>query len=324
MNVGIIGCGKIGQKRAESLGDNTLKAVADIHLQSAYDLAMKYEGVKVFSDYKELLKIPEIDIVIVSTVNNMLAPIASDAMRAKKHVLIEKPGAIHHSELDVLILLAEKYNVQVKVGYNLRYHPAINKAIFICREGDIGELMFLTIHYGHGGRLGYNKEWRSNKEISGGGELEDQGVHCIDLAQCILGDLSLISGKIKTYFWDMKVEDNAFLILENEKGNIAQIQVSCTEWRNTFSLEIYGKTGKLKVEGLGGSYGTEKLTLYKMLPEMGIPQITTFEYAQPDNSFEKEFIQFVNFIWFKEEPWSNLKESQKILKIVDEVYECNK
>ncbi len=59
------------------------------------------------------------------------------------------------------------------------------------------------------------------------------------------------------------------LQLENEAGNVAWLQVSCTEWKNLFSFEIYGKRAKLHVEGLSGSYGVERLSYYRMLPEMG-------------------------------------------------------
>ena len=156
MKVGIIGCGLICRKRAESLGDNTLVAVADSDISKAYTLALDYTGVKVFSDYKELLK-EEIDIVVVSTPNNMLAKISLDAINSGKHVLIEKPGAIHYTEFDPLISASNKNNVKVKIGYNLRYHRAINEAISMCNIEKIGEIMFIRAHYGHGGRLGYEK-----------------------------------------------------------------------------------------------------------------------------------------------------------------------
>lgn len=323
MKVGIIGCGNIGQKRAASLGNNELKAVSDINLNKAYEVALDYTGIKVFSDYKEFLK-EDIDIVIVSTTNNVLSKIALDAINSGKHVLIEKPGAIRPEEFDPLISAAKKNNVKVKIGYNLRYHDAINKAIHMYNIGKIGEILFVRGHYGHGGRLGYEKEWRADKSISGGGELIDQGSHLIDLSQCLLGDLYLKSSSVKTYFWDMPVEDNVFMILENDSGKTASLSASCTEWKNTFQFEIYGKYGKLKIEGLGGSYGTEKLTLYEMSPEMGIPEITSWEYPRPDISFEREFMSFVQDIKYDLNGWSGLEESQKILKIIDEIYKRNK
>jgi len=322
MKVGIVGCGLIGQKRADSIGGNTLVAVADTDITKAYYLAMKHTNVKVFSDYKELLK-EDIDIVIVATTNNALATITLDAINAGKHVLIEKPGATHYTQFDPLISAAKKNNVKVKVGYNLRYHIAINEAYHIADIGKIGEIMFIRAHYGHGGRLGYEKEWRADPSISGGGELIDQGSHLIDLSRCFLGDIHLRSSSVKTYFWDMPVEDNAFMILENTDGKIAFLSASCTEWKNTFQFEIYGKFGKLRIDGLGGSYGTEKLTLYEMSPEMGIPEITTWEYHKPDTSFEREFMSFVQAIKYDLDVWSDLEESQKTLKIIDEIYKNN-
>ena len=131
--------------------------------------------------------------------------------------------------------------------------------------------MFVRGRYGHGGRIGYDREWRANPGLSGGGELIDQGVHMIDLSRWFLGDFREIQGYAHTYFWDMPVDDNGFMILRTAKNQTAFLHVSCTEWKNLFSLEIYGRKAKLHIEGLGGSYGLEKLSFYKMLPEMVRP-----------------------------------------------------
>ena len=77
-------------------------------------------------------------------------------------------------------------------------------------QGAIGELMFIRARYGHGGRLGYDKEWRANPLLSGGGELIDQGVHLIDLARWFLGDFTDVQGHAGTYYWNMPVDDNGF------------------------------------------------------------------------------------------------------------------
>ena len=93
------------------------------------------------------------------------------------------------------------------MGFNHRYHPAILKAKEIIVSGDLGELMFIRARYGHGGRLGYEKEWRANPDKSGGGEIIDQGSHLIDLSRMFLGDFNNIKGLAHTFFWDMKVEE---------------------------------------------------------------------------------------------------------------------
>ena len=76
----------------------------------------------------------------------------------------------------------------------------------------------------------------------------------------------------------MPVDDNAFLSLRTAAGQTAWLHASCTEWKNLFSLEIYGRDGKLAIDGLGGSYGVERLTYYQMLPQMGPPETTIWEY----------------------------------------------
>ena len=65
------------------------------------------------------------------------------------------------------------------------------------------------------------------------------------------------------------------------RAQTAPLHVSCTEWKNSFSFEIYGRDGKLHVDGLGGSYGVERLAFYRMLPEMGPPETTIWEYPHP-------------------------------------------
>ena len=89
------------------------------------------------------------------------------------------------------------------------------KAREIFESGVMGELMFIRARYGHGGRIGYDKEWRADPKLSGGGELIDQGIHLIDLAGWFLGEFKKIDGHAETYFWKMPVDDNAFLDLRN-------------------------------------------------------------------------------------------------------------
>ncbi len=324
MNIGIVGCGLIGQKRAASMSTGVLKAVADVSLDRARKLASNYEDVEVFSDWRELVRFEDIDIVIISTTNNWLAPITLGSIEAGKHVLVEKPGAIHFKELDPIIRAEKKNHVKVRVGFNLRCHPAFLKARSIVDSGAIGKLMFIRGRYGHGGRKGYEKEWRANPAISGGGELIDQGIHLIDLSRWFLGDISLVSGSVYTYFWNMPVEDNSFLHLENSSKNVAWLQVSCTEWKNMFSFEIYGENGKLQIDGLGGSYGTERLTFYRMLPQMGPPETTIWEFPSLDSSWQTEFAEFIKSIKSGAEPEPGLKDARAALEIVSKIYEGSK
>ncbi len=319
MNVAIIGCGLIGQKRARALAGAKLVACADIAFDRAQALARQF-GAQAYTDWCEMVARPDVDMVIVATTNNLLAEITLGAVNAGKHVLVEKPAARRASELDAIIAAAQNNRVQVRVGFNHRYHPAFIKAREIFESGALGEMMFVRARYGHGGRIGYDKEWRADPDISGGGELIDQGVHLIDLARWFLGEFVETQGYARTFFWQMPVDDNAFMLLQTAQKQTAFLHVSCTEWKNLFSFEIYGRDAKLDINGLGGSYGVERLTYYKMLPQMGPPETTIWEYPMGDASWQIEFTEFLDDIRLGREPAANLRDARAALEIVEEIY----
>jgi predicted dehydrogenase len=238
--------------------------------------------------------------------------------------LVEKPVGISTQEITNLENVAARKGVLVRAAYNHRYHPACLKAIELWRSGALGHLMFIRGRYGQGGRVGYEKEWRADPKLSGGGELIDQGVHLIDLAGIFLGDFTSVDGHTATYFWEMGVEDNAFISLRNQQGNTAWLQASCTEWKNLFSLELYFRDAKLHWEGLGGSYGIERLYYYKMLPQMGPPETTIFEFPRGDESWKLELNEFFEDIQLGRTPVPGLKEAKAVMQVVEDVYEKRK
>lgn len=320
MRTAIIGCGLIGEKRAKAHPSCHVIVCADLIKERAQSLAGSIPGAEATEDWQAAVKRPDVELVIVSTVHSMLAKISLTAIDAGKHVLVEKPAALNIREIDSVIKKAEEKRVSVKVGFNHRYHPALQKAKEIVDSGALGPLIFIRGRYGHGGRIGYEKEWRANPEISGGGELIDQGIHLIDLSRWFLGDFSEVYGFTPTYYWKMPVEDNVFLSLKTPSEQLAWLHASWTEWKNLFSFEIYGKNGKLQIEGLGGSYGTERLAWYKLLPELGPPETTIWEYPFPDRSFSLEFEEFLSAIKKKREPMGNLYDARAALEIVGKVY----
>ena len=324
LGVAIIGCGLIGHKRAEALTGCRLVACADMVIERAEALVKIWPGAEASTDWRDAVRRSDVDMVIVATTNDALAEVTLEALDAGKHVLVEKPAARSEEEIDPVIRAAEKNNVRVRVGFNHRYHPAFLKAKEIMASGEMGDLMFIRGRYGHGGRVGYEREWRAKKEIAGGGELLDQGIHLIDLARMFLGDFEDVQGFAHTYFWDMDVEDNGFMLLKTPKLQTAFLHVSWTEWKNTFSFEIYGKDAKLHVEGLGGSYGVERLSYYKMLPEMGPPETTIWEYPMGDRSWEVEFAEFLEDIRLGRKPSSNLDDAKSALQIIEKIYEQSK
>lgn len=323
LGVAIIGAGMIGQKRAKALAGARLVACADAIPERAQALARTAPGSTAFADWRAAVASPEVSVVVVSTLHDSLAEIAGAAIAAGRHVLVEKPAARRAIEIEPLIPLAAARRLKVRVGFNHRYHRALRRARTLIEEGALGELMFLRARYGHGGRIGYDREWRADPVRSGGGELIDQGPHLIDLARWFLGDFEEIDGFAHTYFWDMPVDDNAFLLLKTAKKQVAFLHVSCSEWKNTFSLEIYGRLGKIDISGLGGSYGPERITFYRMLPEMGPPETTSWEFPMADDSWAVEFSEFLDDIRLDRAPAAGLADAAAVLHIIERIYESS-
>ncbi len=329
MNYTIVGCGLIGKKRLAGLPAGSKLAVAcDTNLVRAEELVRLADSGYAVTDFERAIADPQVDAVIVATVNSELARICAAAICAGKPVLVEKPAGISVKQIDELIALARENRVCVRVGFNHRYHPAFRKAREIFESGVMGELMFIRARYGHGGRVGYDKEWRADPKLSGGGELIDQGIHLIDLARWFLGDFEKVSGHADTYFWNMAVDDNAFLDLQATSGQTTWLHVSCTEWKNLFSFEIYGRHTKLHIEGLGGSYGVEKLYHHQMKPEMGIPDTKVYEFPGSDESWKVELTNFEEAIrnterdtWEAETESCGLSDARAALKIVEAIYQ---
>ena len=319
--IGIIGCGLIGRKRANALGGRRLAACADLDRSLAAALAASASDCLATDDWREVVNHDDVAAVIIATPHHMLAEICAGAIDAGCHVLVEKPAARNADELRPLLRLVEEKKVLVRVGFNHRYHRAVQKMREIIDSGALGSLMFLRARYGHGGRVGYDREWRAQPSLSGGGELIDQGVHLIDLARWCLGDFVSIEGIAQTCYWDMPVDDNAFLMLRTAKEQTAFLHASCTEWKNTFSWELSGKNGKVQIDGLGGSYGVERLTWYRMLPQMGPPETTAWEFPMADNSWEVEMNEFFRDIENSRQPVPGLADALAVLDIVDKIYE---
>jgi predicted dehydrogenase len=320
LRAAIIGCGLIGQRRARNLPGAELVACADLDVAQASVLARSVPGCAAFGDWRELLAKTACDLVIVATLHDSLAEISAAAAEQGRHVLVEKPAARYRGELDKIAAAQRHTGVQVRVGFNHRCHRAMRKARELVDAGALGELMFVRSHYGHGGRPGYEREWRADPARSGGGELIDQGPHVIDLARWFLGDFTEIQGAADTLFWDMPVDDNAFLLLRTAERRSAFLSVSCTEWKNSFSFQIYGKDGKLDIGGLGGSYGLEQVAFFRMLPEMGPPETTIWQYPMADDSWSVEFADFVEDIRSGRPSKPGLEDAEAVLGIVEEIY----
>jgi predicted dehydrogenase len=319
MKFAVIGCGLIGHKRALALPAGSLAVACDCDEKRASELAAKFPGCTVLPDVNGALEREDVGAVCVCTPNHLLSSITMRALKLGKHVLVEKPAGIRLEDVEAAAELAHRKNLVARVGFNHRYHPAFLKAREIFDSGALGPLMHIRARYGHGGRTGYDREWRADPALSGGGELIDQGVHLIDLSRWFLGEFTTVEGTATTSYWDMEVDDNAFMNLRTSQGQTAWLHASCTEWKNLFSFEIFGRDGKLQIDGLGGSYGVERLTWYRMLPEMGPPETTCWEFPRGDSSWALECSEFLRDIEEGRPASPGLRDAVKALEIVRKI-----
>jgi predicted dehydrogenase len=323
MRVAIAGCGLIGRKRAQALRvSDEVVGCFDVVPEAAATLAANHDA-RPCASLAELLALAP-DVVVVAVTHDRLAEFSRAALSAGAHVLVEKPAGIGVTEVDALAAAADATGRRVKVGFNHRFHPGTARAITEAQSGVHGDVLHARARYGHGGRPGYDREWRARPERSGGGEIVDQGMHLLDLSHWLLGPLPLHSALLRTHFWDTPVDDNAALLL-GEAGSRtapwAMLHVSWTEWKNLFSLEIYCRTAKLQVDGLVRSYGPQTLRIYRMKPDLGRPEVETLRYPDDDRSWTAEWLHFVEAVADGSRMMGELADARYAWSIVEDAYE---
>ncbi|RJR34082.1 MAG: gfo/Idh/MocA family oxidoreductase [Deltaproteobacteria bacterium] len=326
MKIGIVGCGLIGARRARvarAAGDEIL-LVADINAGAAQVIAAE-AGSEWTDDWRVVTGHPQIEMVVVATVNKALLPITVASLQNGKHVLCEKPLGRNGVEALVMVQTATRHHRILKAGFNHRHHPAIWRAQELAKSGKIGPLASIRAAYGHGGRPGYDQEWRGNADLAGGGELLDQGVHLVDLCRWFFGEFVQVTGMLGTWFWRIApLEDNCFALLRTAAGQIAAIHTSWTQWKNLFRFEIFGRDGYLSINGLGGSYGTETLTLGIRRPESGPPLTESWEFPGPDISWQAEWEEFKAAIQEGRQPLGNGDDGYQAARVIDAIYQSAK
>ena len=322
MNVSLVGAGRQGWRRARALSQDTgdtLVAVADIDPAAARCLAGCY-GARATSDWREAVEAPGVDVVLVCTPPDLHAGITQAALALGRHVLCEKPLAPTLTDAQAMVDASRLSGSVLKCGFNHRHHPGLQQAHAWTAEGRIGEVTHIVCRYGIGGRPGYERDWRARREVSGGGQLMDQGLHALDLFRWFLGDFDAAFGALATAYWPIEpLEDNAFALLTAEDGRVASLHASWTRWRNLFSFEVFGSDGYVAVEGLGGSYGTERAVLGRRgFLEPFREEVV--EFRGEDSSWPEEWREFVAAAREGREPLGSGQDGLAAQRMADAVY----
>jgi predicted dehydrogenase len=323
LGVAVIGCGLIGGRRAAEASAHPrtrMVRTVDADAAVAEAAAARFQA-RSGIDWQAAVSDPDVDIVCVATPNMLLAPIAVAAAHAGKHVLLEKPMGRNLTEAQAIAGAARAGGVKVKIGFNHRYHPAIARAFAEFTAGRIGSVINIRARYGHGGRPGYEREWRGSREAAGGGELTDQGVHIADLIGWFAGMPDEAFAVLQTAVWPLgDLEDNAFGLFRFSGGSVASFHTSWTQWKNLFSLEIFGERGSLSIEGLGKSYGVERLIVADRVLAGGAPAMHETAFDGPDDSWKHEWADFIGAIDHDATYLGTPEDGLRAMTMIDALY----
>lgn len=247
MNIGIIGCGGIGQLRAEAL-----RQVPEFKLLQAYDLdrqrldAFSHQyGCSAARAWQDLINEPGIGAVIVSTPPSLHHEMCVAALAAGKNVLCEKPLARTPKECQEIVNAGSTAQKFVATGFNYRFFPSMLKSKELLDSGLIGDLEYIRSYAGYSA-ADHSQAWHHDAEVIGGGALWDNGIHLIDLTRWFLGEeVNDIKGFTTDRIWRFPgSEDNGFGLLRTSSGKTAALHASWTEWAGyQFKIELYGSQG---------------------------------------------------------------------------------
>ena len=326
--VGIVGYGVVGKKRhsvLNKISDFNVTAVSDKNFNDR----IQPKGLSNYLDYKDLINSEEIDVLFVSLPNYFAADATLMALKKGIHVFCEKPPARTLKELYPIKSIINGSNLKLMYGFNHRFHPSVIKAKKIIDEKSLGDVINLKGIYGKSKIISFNQtDWRTNREMSGGGILLDQGIHMLDLMNYFVGGFNKIFSIIKNSFWNFDVEDNAFVLMENNNGVVAQFHSSATQWRHIFNLEITLERGSILLRGIlssSKSYGKETLKIIFSDPDndKGDPREEVLSFDE-DASWDLEVLSFTEAIRNSANITSgSIDQAIEIMNLIEKIYKSD-
>jgi predicted dehydrogenase len=330
----VIGAGAIGLEHLNSLSQchrGTAVAIAESNPARAKEASDRFKIARSYSDYRELLEQADIDAVTIALPNHLHAPVAIEALRARKHVLIEKPMAMNAKEASKIIDTAAKMRRTIMVAQNYRFHRQTQLARLLIQRGDLGEIYHARCFWLRRSGIPRIGSWFTQKKFAGGGATHDIGAHMLDACLHLMDDfnVSSVSGQTHSRFgsrglgegsWGKSeidpakpfdVDDYGVALLKMKSGRTVNFEVSWAAHQPTDARE-YG------VDLLGTQAG---LSLYPArLFRNGVNGYeTTHLAAQKVPHPEDRVHHFVNCVLDGRKSLVPVEESLKVQQILDAI-----
>ncbi|GGJ01386.1 oxidoreductase [Alicyclobacillus cellulosilyticus] len=346
LRIGIIGCGGIAfgkhMPSLQKLNDKVeMVAFCDIVEERARQAAEQFggSGSKVYTDYRELLADPSIDVVHVCTPNADHWYITVDALEAGKHVMCEKPMAKSTAEAKKMVDAARRTGKKLTIGYQNRFRADSQYLYQVCRRGDLGEIYFAKAH---AVRRRAVPTWGVflDEEKQGGGPLIDIGTHALDLTLWMMDNYTPKYAVGTTYHklgkrrnaanawgpWDpdkFTVEDSAFGFVVMENGATIFLEAS---WAlNTLQVDeakctLCGTEGGADMIGGLRINGEEFGKLYTKEVDFSATGVAFFE-GQSESAADLEARMWIDAILHDEEPVVKPEQALVVTQILEAIYE---
>ena len=326
LRVGIAGYGVVGKRRRKCVDIHPSIEIVAICDQYFSNDGVMDDGVNYYKNYLKLLE-EELDILFVCLTNEIASKVTIAGLNKGLHVFCEKPPGRNLDDINDVIEVEKQYpKLKLMYGFNHRYHESVIEALKIVKSKELGKIINLRGVYGKSKLITFNQsDWRTKREIAGGGVLLDQGIHMVDLMRLFAGEFDDIHSFISNNHWRYDVEDNAYAIMRTKEGVVAMLNSSATQWKHLFNLEICFEKGSLTLGGIlsgSKSYGEETLKVVNADPknDMGNPKEVTTKYNN-DPSWNSEVVEFINCI-IKNKNISNGTSCDALesMKIVNKIY----
>lgn len=323
MKVGIAGYGIVGKRRHHFIDQHP-----NLEVVAVCDQVFKedsFEGLQCFNTYDDLLKL-ELDILFVCLPNNVAAKATIAGLEKGMHVFCEKPPGKNVSDIEDVIETELRFpSLKLKYGFNHRYHDSVTETLRLIQSGELGEVINLRGVYGKSRIIPFSGGWRSKRELAGGGILLDQGIHMVDLMRLFCGEFVEVKSFVSNSYWKHDVEDNAYAIMKDERGRIAMLNSSATQWQHKFNLEISLTQGYIELHGIlsgSKSYGEEKIVIGRRNEDSdnGQMESRTIKFLT-DNSWKDEIFEFADAV-INDKPIvsGTSKDAMETMKLVFNIY----
>ena len=301
LKVGIAGYGVVGKRRKLCVDRHPqmrVVAVCDRVFEGEGVLA---DGIRYFPDYHRLLE-EDLDVLIVCLTNDIAADVTIAGLELGLHVFCEKPPGRDVEDIARVIRCERTHpGLKLMYGFNHRYHDSVQDALRLIRSGELGRIVNMRGVYGKSKLVTFDQpDWRTRREIAGGGILLDQGIHMVDLMRLFAGEFTEVQSFISNSHWSYDVEDNAYALMRTADGIVGMLNSSATQWRHRFNLDINLARGSIILGGIlsgSKSYGAETLTVVTVDHDNddGDPKEQLTRYNR-DPSWDEEIGSFADCI----------------------------